>query len=481
MTEPLKILIVEDNSSDAEMVQYVLKKENLSFQSCIAMNREQYVQCLDQFMPDIILSDNSLPQFSATEALEINYQKSLYIPFILVTGTVSEEFAAGIIKLGADDYILKDRLTRLPSAIDNALKQRRAEREKREAIQKLKMSEEYLSTIFENTSEGFILTDRDCIIKAYNENGKNFIFFNTYNEVAVGLNLFDLINPLRVEFAREKISKTLNGEKIEYTHFYHKKKGAPIWLNFSITPVRKNDVIDGICITTRDITELKRSEEMQRAMEREILDQKVQQQKQITRAMIRAQEKERNYIGQELHDNVNQILAGTKMYLDKAGKNDEKLEALIKYPVELIDLCMDEIRLLSRKLVTPVKDINLQELVQSLLAILDKNLKIKTSFVYDISISIEDELKLNIYRILQEQVNNIIKHAQSQHVVISIKESDKSISIVIIDDGQGFDVNQKRKGVGISNMINRVESFNGEVLMESAPGEGCAIRIIIPY
>lgn len=148
MSAFLKILLLEDNREDAEMVLRLLKKANPQYQFHLAMNKQAYLEALDQFQPEIILSDNNLPQFSASEALQIVQQRSLMIPFILVTGTVSDEFAANIIKSGADDYILKDRLTRLPVAIETALKQRRLEKERQEAVAKLIQSEEKYRTLF---------------------------------------------------------------------------------------------------------------------------------------------------------------------------------------------------------------------------------------------------------------------------------------------------------------------------------------------
>jgi signal transduction histidine kinase len=163
-----------------------------------------------------------------------------------------------------------------------------------------------------------------------------------------------------------------------------------------------------------------------------------------------------------------------------AGK-DEKLKELIKYPIELLDNTIEEIRSLSSKLVTPLKNINLKELIQLLLADLGKNLAVIRNFEYNLpDIFISDDLKLNIYRIIQEQLNNIAKHAAAKKVSISIQAGNGFISIVVEDDGKGFDVNQKRKGIGISNMMDRVESFNGEVAINSFPGNGCKISFKIP-
>ncbi len=160
-TENLKILILEDSDADAEMIQHLLRKSGLKCAFKVMMTRAAYVQALVQYKPDIILSDNAMPQFSAYEALEILQQQALQIPFILVTDTVSEEFAAGIIKAGADDYLLKDRLTRLPVAIETALKQKQTEREKLEATLKLVQSEQRFRALLENNDSIISLIDKD--------------------------------------------------------------------------------------------------------------------------------------------------------------------------------------------------------------------------------------------------------------------------------------------------------------------------------
>ncbi|NCI49302.1 response regulator [Sediminibacterium roseum] len=480
MNSPLKILILEDSYEDAEMVNRVLKKEGLVFDAKIAMSRMEYILLLDEFKPDLVLSDNSLPQFNAAEALHILREKTLYLPFILVTGTVSEEFAANIIKQGADDYILKDSLIRLPSAIDNALRQRRFEKEKIEAINDLRLSEENLNAIFQNTSEGFILADRSFIVKTFNNNAAWYVYMNSGIVLTEGMLVFDFLGADRKQPVRDILEKVLTGEKIEYDRLYVKDNNTSIWFHFSMNPVWKDKKVDGVCITARDITEQKNAENMRQAMEREVFNQRVQAQKEVTRALIKGQEGERNRIGQELHDNINQILAGTKMFLSKAGK-DERLQSLIKYPMELLDKCMDEIRQLSHKHVTPLKDINLYDLVRSLLNDLERDTSITTEFIYHPDRDNGDDLNLNIYRIIQEQITNIMKHANATHVTVIVEGDQAGVKVMIGDNGQGFDVTQKRRGVGIANMINRIDLFNGEVLIDSSPGMGTRIRISIPY
>ncbi|HER39738.1 MAG TPA: PAS domain S-box protein, partial [Salinimicrobium catena] len=142
MEKQLRILILEDLLDDAELIEHQLKKGDLDFISKVVETREQYEHALKEFQPDVVISDHSLPMFDSKLALQMfhSYRK-IYNPaasFILVTGTVSEEFAVEIMKEGADDYILKDRLKRLPAAVRNALeKNKLRDQRRREEEEKL--------------------------------------------------------------------------------------------------------------------------------------------------------------------------------------------------------------------------------------------------------------------------------------------------------------------------------------------------------
>src|SRR5579862_314580 len=112
---PLRILLVEDNPSDAELIEFELRNAGLAFSSRIIDSENEFIEILSSFAPDLILSDFSLPQFTAFHALEHLKERRIDTPFILVTGSQSEEVAVECIRRGADDYILKQSLTRLPT------------------------------------------------------------------------------------------------------------------------------------------------------------------------------------------------------------------------------------------------------------------------------------------------------------------------------------------------------------------------------
>jgi PAS domain S-box-containing protein len=141
MSRTLKILHIEDIPSDAELVDRILKKSGIDFERLVVDTKDEYEQGLAEFIPDIILSDHSLPAFNSLEALRILKQTGMDIPFILITSTVSEEFAVNVMKEGASDYVLKDRLQRLPSAVNNAIEKHQSDNDRQTYLSKIVASE----------------------------------------------------------------------------------------------------------------------------------------------------------------------------------------------------------------------------------------------------------------------------------------------------------------------------------------------------
>src|SRR5688500_13129167 len=146
---PLRLLLLEDNADDATFIQKTLQRAEFILDTKVVSSREEFIDVLKSFSPELVLSDHQLPQFSSTEALEVARSMYPFMPFILVTGAVSEEFAASIIKAGADDYVLKNNLKRRPTAIIQAM-------EKRQMHESFQQSEANLRTIFENTDTGYV-------------------------------------------------------------------------------------------------------------------------------------------------------------------------------------------------------------------------------------------------------------------------------------------------------------------------------------
>jgi PAS domain S-box-containing protein len=140
----LKILFVEDVTSDAELIWREIKRNKISFSKKLVDNKEDYLQGLQEFEPDLIISDYSLPQFDGMKALLLRNELVPMTPFVLVTGSINEEVAVECMKSGADDYILKDNLSRLGSAILNAIDKYKLLKEKKVSEDELLKSQSRL-------------------------------------------------------------------------------------------------------------------------------------------------------------------------------------------------------------------------------------------------------------------------------------------------------------------------------------------------
>jgi len=201
--------------------------------------------------------------------------------------------------------------------------------------------------------------------------------------------------------------------------------------------------------------------------------------KEIAKIILATQEKERFEVGKELHDNVCQMLATVKLYLDTGLKDENYLKEFVALGKDMLLNSMEELRRISKSLAPP--SLGLLPLVQSL-----------SDLVYTIHIArkeiyldidgldeemISHELKISIYRIIQEQLSNILKYAEATRIDVSIHQQDKRLCIQVKDNGKGFDPCQKRTGIGITNMISRVNVFGGKIQIDAAPGEGCILSV----
>lgn len=226
-----------------------------------------------------------------------------------------------------------------------------------------------------------------------------------------------------------------------------------------------------------DITERKK-------LEAELAEQKLNKQREITEATIQAQEKERSELGKELHDNINQILSTTKLYIDMALTETDIREELLQKTYRNISSAIEEIRMLSKSLVPPsLGDIGLNEAVSELVASLNLSQRIKLTLKTSgmETVHMPDNIKLMAYRIVQEQVNNIIKHSRATTAEIKLAVSRKMFNITVKDNGIGFDSKRKSNGIGLNNITSRAELHNGKVDVVSSPGKGCTLKVSLPF
>jgi PAS domain S-box-containing protein len=151
--DPLRILLLEDTPADAELNEHALRKAGMVFESLCVDQRDAFIAALTDFRPDLILADYRLPGFDGTEALKIAQQQQPLAPFIFVTGTMGEDAAVESLRNGASDYLLKDRLSRLPEAVNHALAEARGKAKLEQTKQALESSEARFRAMVETTSD----------------------------------------------------------------------------------------------------------------------------------------------------------------------------------------------------------------------------------------------------------------------------------------------------------------------------------------
>lgn len=215
-------------------------------------------------------------------------------------------------------------------------------------------------------------------------------------------------------------------------------------------------------------------------LQNQLVEGRIKQQQEIAQAVIDAQESERETLGRELHDNISQVLTTARLYLNCAKDSPSMADAMIKKSADTISSAIEEIRRLSKSMIeTFHKEVGLELSLNDLI----ENVLLTQQFSIDLQYNVpneqqlDDKLKMTIFRIVQEQLNNTIKHAAASQVFISILQKDRLLQITIADDGKGFNTNKKRTGIGITNIISRTELFNGRVKIESAPGHGCRMQV----
>lgn len=346
--------------------------------------------------------------------------------------------------------------------------------ERKEAVEKLKASEELYHSLFDkNPLPIFVVSKKKLQILEANETAVDLYGYS--KEELLKMTVFDLRCREEWDSLRETMSHNDTENYTNYNVKHHKKNGEKIIVDVTIESIYFKGEVAYLGII-KDIT---KTVELQNQLNEE----KISKQKEITRATIDGQEKERAELGKELHDNVNQILASAKLYLSCARSADaDKKTELIEESTGLIDSGIQEIRKLSKSLVPPALNKStlkesIEELVDPIRITTDK--RIDTSFSLDESI-LCDRLKITIYRMIQEQMNNILKYAEASKISIVMKQDRYKLLLQIKDNGKGFDVKAKRKGIGLTNIANRAEVYNGKVVIDSAPGHGCTLSVYFP-
>jgi two-component system sensor histidine kinase UhpB len=471
--------MLEDNPMDAAIIQKILSRIPFPTSFTLTTTASEYIEKLHQQDYDLILSDYQLPNFDAVKALQARNEKNSSIPFILITGAVSEEVAILILKQGADDYILKDRMQRLPFAVEKLL-----------AKQKIKHDKQYLENSLSELTERFQLAANSSfdVIWDYSVE-KEKIYCSSAIEKIIGAcahenfrpeDLKKFIHPDDLPAVEKSFQVAVAGKEQRWRKIFRliRNDGSIAWVNINALILRnKKEKATRVTGVMHDVTEV-------RKLQHQLVEQETQNQREMAAITVEAQEKERMEIGRELHDNVNQILATAKIMIDTATNFPDMRDLCLSKSREAIMEAIKELRGLAHSMMPPPFENNeFENVLGDLVQTINLTGKIKLGLSLPPSKELQkinNNIKLCFYRIIQEQVANILKYAKVKNASIRIDARETEYFLSIEDDGIGFDPAKKSSGIGIKNMESRCNLFGGTMDVVTAPGAGCRIKVKLP-
>jgi PAS domain S-box-containing protein len=346
--------------------------------------------------------------------------------------------------------------------------------EKKNAEKKLANAELRYRTLFEQSPDGISVIDAETFLPIeFNTKIHSQLGYSREEFALLKITDYEMIDTAEIIKARAEKIMQAGEDNFETKH--RAKNGDIREVQVTVRRITLNEK-PVFYVIFRDITE-------KRKLEEQLQQQELRRQREITEATISAQEKERNELGKELHDNINQILATVKMYLGMAKSKKESSAELVERSYGYVSEAMEEIRKLSKSLVSPsLGDMGLQAALEELVEEMNTIAGYKIKLLYTIGsrIPLHKDKELMLYRIVQEQFNNISKYASAKTVTLRIDADPDFLYLSVTDDGVGFDTTQKAKGIGLKNIQSRVEFYSGTMQIISAPGKGCSLEITIP-
>jgi two-component system, NarL family, sensor histidine kinase UhpB len=462
--------IIEDNPGDL-----ILLKTQLQTAGWPAVNSQNEslltnaVESLKKIKPVVVFLDLNLPDSNGLETFLTIQAIVPDVPIIILSGMNDTSLSLQAVQAGAQDFLVKGEFEEklLLKTILYSIERKKSQ---------LKLDEVNKRYRYASKATNDPLWDWDIKSNEILWNEKVKIF--GYHD-AVSKNdswRMNNIHPEDKERIITKLNKLLYNSAEQWNEEYRFRcsdGGYKYIYDRGYVLRDRNKQAYRMIGTMQDVTG-------QIIMQKKLEEEKEQQQKAILKTAIESQEKERNEIGKELHDNVNQILAAANIYLGRIKPGDEiKTLEMVKESRNLISKAVEEIRNLTHKIVTShINEIGLVETIKNIVHEINALQIFHINFTSNINDNnIDPNIILTVYRIIQEQISNIIKHAEATNVYISLEISQQILSLIINDNGKGADISKVKNGIGLSNIKTRTTTYNGTVKFETAAGKGFTVTV----
>jgi PAS domain S-box-containing protein len=451
----LTVLCLEDSPKDAEIIRESLVDSGYNLKMECTATEIEFVSMLKTRTYDVILADFKLPGFDAFAALQKTMEICPHVPFICVSGSICGEDAIELLKQGAADYIIKDRLEKLPSAIQRVLDEVNEKKALRQAEEFI-ISQNTLLTALINSPNDLIIfsLDRNYCFTTFNEKHRAEMKRVWNTDINIGMNLLDCMHiPELRESAKQSIDCVLKGES--FFEIQHQPE-PDIYYEFSWNPIWQNKEVVGATVFIKDITERKKAEEeIKKSLEEKVvllkeIHHRVKNNLQIILSLISIQSVKNN------SSDVNKALESISNRIRSISIVHELIYQSDNFSV-----------------------INIAKYISMLTGLLlnQKELSRNVSVEIDTGdICFDVNMMIPLGAIINELSTNAIKYAfpDGKGIIrISITSSGDVYTLVFHDNGKGFDENvdmQSDNSLGLTILHAMVRQIHGDLNIEKDGG-----------
>ncbi len=473
--ETLTLVIIEDEEAHFSLMKRAIAKDLPNASVYHFQEPTGCLKSLDEIIATVIITDYLMPGMNGIEFLEALNQQDIDIPVIMITGQGDEDIAVHAMKLGAKDYLVKsgDFFTLLPSVIKKVIRES-------ELKESLRESERRFQDLAENTSDW--LWEMDV-------QGR-YIYSNPLVEGILGYCRYEVVGKYFYDFYSNEEKEALKNSVFQivaevkpitaFDNILIRKDRLEVSMETSGVPFfDKVGNLLGYRGVSRDISARKQTEDLVHN---------------LSQMLMQAQELERQMISYELHDRIAQNLStlkiGCDMLFDGQSAISPELRGKTAKFSKLIEQTITAVRDLSYDLRPPgLDDMGLVKALEIYCEEFSENSGVKVDFqsagIYKLNLDFSTEIHL--YRLVQEGLNNIRKHAAADQATIRLVGASPNIILRIEDNGKGFDVEARKralnseKRMGLRSMRERANLLQGNMEIQSRPMQGTKISIKIPF
>lgn len=480
--QPLRVLFIEDDPNDLELGMRELQRAGWQLDWLRVDTPDALKAALTEHEWHVVVCDYRLGPFEAPEALRIVRSADPDVPFIVVSGTVGEEIAAELMRVGAQDFVMKTNYRRLVPAILRELSEADTRRRNRDAEDQIRESEFRFRQITESISEAFWLATPGITEFLYASPAFERITGKTVDEINHDpAGLLDIVHPDDRGSVVEAFSDTSEeGFTAEYRVV--KPDGSTRWIYTRGTPILDTDgAVVRVAGVSTDVTDRHEAEAGLRAS-LDALRQSEGERRLLVQQLVRASEEERARLAGDVHDDSVQAMTAVGMRLEtlKRRLGDPDREAEVDQLQATVSDAVSRLRRLLFELRPPALD---QHGVAAALRELLDRLDIRSRLDASGFEEPPDELRTILYRVAQESLANVRKHASASSVTVALESGADGWRVRIADDGVGFAPDDEERDpmhMGMASMRERAEMAAGTCSVTSAPGAGTTVEVFLP-